>query len=111
MNIPILVIQILMMIRQHKYSRAKDRIEAVKKYCSRYLRKDDTFRSNCFIKMLMQLPASSFHKAGVARRAEPYRKKLEQVPLNVANQTHEVEILPYEDLWEMVMDSLDFSFH
>lgn len=111
MNIPILVIQILLMIRQRKYSEAIDRIEAIKKYCSRYLRKNDTFRSNCFIKMLVQVPASNFHKAGVTRRAEKYLQKLKAFPLNIANQTHEIEIIPYEDLWEMAISSLDHNFH
>lgn len=111
MNIPILVIQILHMIQQEKYDDAIDRIEAIEKYCSRYLRKDDTFRSNCFIKMLLQIPASSFHKAAVVRKTVKYTKKLQEVPLDIANQSHEIEIIPYEDLWDMVIETLDFAFH
>ncbi|MDX1665669.1 MAG: hypothetical protein R3350_00485 [Saprospiraceae bacterium] len=111
MNIPILIIQILFMIQQERYDRAIDRIEAIEKYCSRYLRKDDTFRSNCFIKMLLQIPASSFHKAAVLRKAEKYRKKLDSVPLDIANQTVEIEIIPYGKLWEMALETLDYEFH
>ncbi len=111
MNIPILIIQILFMIELKRYDQAIDRIEAIQKYCSRYLRKDDTFRSNCFIKMLLQIPLSSFHRAGVIRRADKYRKKLESVSLEVSSQTHEIEIIPYEELWDMVLDALDNKFY
>ncbi len=111
MNIPILVIHILFMIHQRKYSDAIDRIEAIEKYCARHLRKNDTFRSNCFIRMLMKIPGSSFHKAGVIRKAKPYLDKLMNTPLDVAHQTHEIEIIPYEDLWEMTLETLDNKFH
>lgn len=111
MNIPILVIQILFMILQHKYNDAIDRIEAIEKYCSRYLRKDDTFRSNCFIKMLLQIPISGFHKAGVIRRAEKYLQRLHSMPIDVANQSSEIEIIPYEELWQFALESLENEFY
>jgi hypothetical protein len=31
---------------------------------------------------------------------------LKAVPLDFANQSHEVELIPYEDLWEMVLGTL-----
>jgi hypothetical protein len=110
-NIPVLIIQTLFLIVQKRYMEAIDRIEAVDKYCYRYLRKDDTFRSNCFIKSLLLIPICSFHKAAVTRKAQKYLKQLEQVPLEIANQPHEVEILPYEDLWELALLSLENKFY
>lgn len=111
MNIPILVIQILFMISQHKYNEAIDRIEAIEKYCSRYLRKDDTFRSNCFIKMLLEIPKSSFHKVAVVRKAQKFLEQLQSVPIDVANQAAEIEIIPYEKLWEFALASLGNEFY
>lgn len=110
MNIPILVIQILFMIYKQQYDQAIDRIEAVEKYCSRYLRDDDTFRSNCFIKMLLQIPISGFHRAGVVRRAEKYAKRLSSKSIDIANQASEIEIMPYEDLWQFALASLNNQF-
>jgi len=106
MNIPILIIQILLSIQGRSYVQSIDRIEAIKKYCSRYLRQDDNFRSNCFIKLLLQIPEGSFHRQAVLRRAGKYLEQLQSVPLEIAYQTHEIEIIPYEDLWEMTIDSL-----
>lgn len=105
-NITILVLQILFLLEQERYEDIFERIEPLRMYTSRYLRKDDTFRGNCFIKMLMQLPAGRFHKEAVKRKAAPYLKKLESIPLDVAKQTAELEIIPYEELWEYVMESL-----
>lgn len=111
MNIPILVIHILFMIQQRKYDKAIDKIEAIEKYCSRHLRHNDLFRSNCFIRMLMKIPTCSFHKAGVVRKAKSFLGRLRSVPLDVANQAHEIEIIPYEDLWEMALSTLENKFY
>lgn len=107
MNIAILIIQILVLISQKKYNEAIDRMEAIEKYCNRYLQKPHTIRSYYFIKMLLTIPAASFHKKAVDRRAEPFFKKLSQLPIEVTNQTHKIEILPYELLWDMVMNTLE----
>ncbi len=106
MNIPILIIQILFLISYEKYDESIERIEAIKKYCSRYLKEDDTLRSNIFIRMLLQIPACSFDKAIIQKKTAKYLDKLQEVPLEVANQSYEIEIIPYETLWEMVMESL-----
>ena len=111
LNIPILIAQILFLIHQKKYDKVIDRIDAIERYCTRYLRKDDTFRSNCFIKMLLQIPVSGFHKNGLERRASRYYKELLSNPIEVSNQSHDVEIIPYEDLWELALNSLETKFY
>jgi len=106
-NIAILVIQIIFSIHQKKYDLMIDRIDAINKYGSRHLRKGENFRSNCFIKMLMEIPKASFHRLAAERKATPLVKKLSKASLEVANQTHSIEILPYEDLWPMVIGMLE----
>lgn len=110
-NIPVLIIQILILITQKRYDQLNDKIEAIEKYSSRYLRKDNNFRSNCFIKMLLQIPKRQYHRKAVERHAMPYLKKLHSVPLDKANQSFEIEIIPYEHLWAYVLESLDNRFH
>ncbi|MEM6320693.1 MAG: hypothetical protein AAF960_23695 [Bacteroidota bacterium] len=105
-NIAILVIQIIFTIVQKKYIRAIQRIEAIEKYSFRYLKKDTNFRSNCFIKMLLVIPKEGFHRIAVERKTANLRKRLDEVPLEIANQSHSIEIIPYEDLWEMVLGIL-----
>ncbi|MFN7118590.1 MAG: hypothetical protein ACK4TA_17460, partial [Saprospiraceae bacterium] len=110
-NISILVLQILFLLQQQKYGEIIDRTESLKTYMQRYLRQDDTYRSNCFIHMLLTLPDCSFHKKAVLRKAEKYWNKLLEVPMSAANQNAEIEIVPYEMLWEFVLESLDDKWH
>lgn len=110
-NITIIILQILFLLQQKKYGAIIDKMESLQTYTHRYLRQDDTFRSNCFIKMLLCLPAASFHKKGVLRKADKYWKKLQSVPLEKANQSAEMEIVPYEMLWEFVLEGLDEKWH
>jgi hypothetical protein len=106
LNIAILILQVLLLLYNEEYGKIIDRTEALRTYAHRYLRKDETFRSNCFIKMLMQLPAAHFHKAAVIRKTELLVKKLNSVKI-LNNQSAEVEAIPYEVLWEFVLGSLD----
>lgn len=111
MNIAILIIQILHSLADKNYDQASDRIEGIEKYCSRYLRENDTFRSNCFIKMLLQIPLAAYHREAVARKTERYFKMLSSVPLEAARQAHEIEIVPFEVLWEITVSALDLKIH
>lgn len=110
-NIPILIIHILYLLQQKKYDWIIDRIEALNQYAYRYLRNDDSYRSNCFIKMLLQLPKANFHKKAVERKTDKYLKLLKGKPLEVAGQSDEIEIVPYEILWDYVFNALDNKFH
>ena len=106
-NISILIAHVLLLIAAKKYDQIIDRVEALNQYCYRYLRRDETFRSNCFIKMLLQLPKAGFHNLRVHRYAKKYHEKLLSVPLEMSKQPTEIELIPYEDLWELVLELLE----
>jgi hypothetical protein len=107
MNIAILVIHTLIHIQRKQYNKAIDRIEAIEKYCNRHLRDKETLRSFYFIKMLLAIPSHSFHEAAVLRHTEKYKKKLHRLPLEVVSQDHKIEVVPYEDLWQISLGLLD----
>lgn len=112
MNIPVLVAQMAFLILQQKYDAATERIDALNKYCDRYLKSNNpNFRCNCFIKMLLQIPVSGFHRAGVERRAKKYLKKMKTIEINFNNQAHEVEVLPFETMWAFILDALQNKFY
>ena len=110
-NISILILQILFLLHQKKYEEIIDRMESIKMYEHRYLKNDASFRSSCFIKMLLQLSNASFHKVAVLRKTEKWRKRLEEKPIELVNQSAELEIVPYEQLWDLVLEELDERFH
>lgn len=111
MNIPILILQIIFNIAQKKYAIALDRIEAIEKYCARYVRRDEHYRSNNFIRMLLLIPHHNFHRAAIVRHCARYLKNIRQVPIDMAGQPHEIEIIPYETLWELTLSTLKMELY
>jgi hypothetical protein len=110
MNIAILIIQILIYIQKKSYNPAIDRIEAIEKYATRYLKDKETLRSYYFIKMLLAIPTHSFHIKAVLRHTSKLHKKLESLPLEVVDQDHKIEVIPYEHLWELSLKLMDSKF-
>jgi hypothetical protein len=107
MNIAILVVQIIFYIQKKKYDAAIDRVEAIEKYCSRYLFKADTMRSYYFIQLLLTIIQASFHREAVNRYAKKPFAKLTDISTEISNQFHKIEIIPYEALWKLALSMLD----
>lgn len=105
-NIAILSIQICYYLADQNYDKVAERIESLRMYRFRYLNQDDNFRSNCFLKMLVIIPKGNYYKQRVQYRVKRYLRELKKSPLERAHQAHQVEIIPYEDLWEMILDTL-----
>lgn len=105
-NIPILIIQILLLAIDHDYNRMIDKMEAIEKYRTRYLKNAENFRSNCFLHMITLLPTAHFNPIYAERITQREWSDLTQTPLDIANQSHEIEIIPYEDLWAMILQIL-----
>lgn len=106
-NVTILTIQVLFLLQRRKYSEIIDRMEALKTYTHRYLRKGEHFRSNCFLKMLHKIPACNFNKKAVLRRTAPLQKRMGEVSFSETKQNLEAEIVPYEHLWDIAISLLD----
>ena len=106
LNVSILVAQFLFLLIRDNTEELYDKLDSLKQYTHRYLKKDNTLRSNLFIRMLMTLPKSDFHPVRVEARTKDFWKKLQATPMMVSEQSHEVEIIPYEHLWEIVMEIL-----
>ena len=103
-NIHILITQILIALARKKYNFIIDKTAALSRYTSRYLKKDETYRSNCFIQILINLPRGNFHKDSFQFYAKKYIKKLQEAPLSSARQSSEFEFIPYEVLLEYVVE-------
>lgn len=56
--------------------------------------------------MLLQLPKNAFRRDEALAKAKEDQLALEAMPIEMANQTYEIEIVPYEKLWEIVLEIL-----
>lgn len=106
MNVTVLVIQYLYYVIQRRLMDCEARMESLNKYCTRYLNDETTLRSRYFIKMLLQIPTALFNLQQIRTKTAKVNELLQQVPWHTANQHREIEIIPYEQLWDIVLNSL-----
>ncbi len=109
MNLPIYILQIVLMISEKKMRAALiDRIETIEKYILRYVPKTDigAYRTNQFIKALVEIPKSDFKSKILAQRTKKIIADLASVPENIIEADYKVEVMPYELLWETVLSRL-----
>jgi len=109
-NITIIVAEFLLLFTEGKYNDANDKIESVRSYTRKHLREDGTFRSYCFLKMLVKLVESNYHKAATMRRTKKLYQKLQNHPPEAKRTSSHVEIVPFEQLWELILERIDNSF-
>jgi hypothetical protein len=88
-----------------------DEVEALEQYCYRYLRGENEQRSRLFLKMFIAIPLSGFDPKVIEKRTERYLQTLSNIPLQLANQAYEIEVIPYETLWGLIMNSLKSKDH
>ena len=107
MNIAILSAEVLLEFVEGKEDELWDRIAALEKYRERYLRNsEDTHRSQLFIKILVILSKYHFDGNKFLDKAQPYMNELKTAPLQLTNQAHELEIVPYERLVRLMAEAL-----
>lgn len=105
-NVSILLMHIAILLQRKKYDDIIDRTDSLKQYAYRYLRKDDTFRSNCMIKMVIQMTKADFNPIRTERYTKDLLEQLKQVKLAGSGENIETEIIPHEVLWTIMMKSL-----
>lgn len=106
-NATILIAHICHLILDKKYDEVIDRIDTMQKYSTRHLRKNnESYRLNCFIKMLLEIPKAGFHKEGARRKAQKFRDNLDEVLIRHTGQPLITEIIPLPVLWDIMLNSL-----
>lgn len=109
-NISIIVAQFLLLFTEEKYHEAIDKIDYIKQYSKANLRKGQTFRAHCFLKMIVKMIECNYHKAATIRKTKTLYGKLKNQPSDLLRQTSYVEIVPYEVLWDILLGSIDNNF-
>lgn len=105
-NITVLLSQIILMLQRSNFDGLIDRFEAVNKYRERYVSREVNFRSNVFLHMLREVQLSDFDRDNVIAKTAALRIRLDEEPIDVINPGYDQEILPYEEVWELLVDNL-----
>ena len=105
-NITIHIIQILYLIMDEKYDDLLDKMTSLKQYSFRYLKADEYLRSRTFIKMLITIPEQSYNLKKILKKTKVLQQKLIATPMDYSEQAMSIEIIPYEQLWEEVLELL-----
>lgn len=105
-NVSILLMHIAFLLQRKDYNAIIDRTDSLNQYAYRYLRRDDSFRSNCMIKMVIQMTKADFHPVRTERYTADLRRQLSTVNLAGSGENIEIEIIPFEVLWEIMVKSL-----
>lgn len=107
MNVPILLLQVIMLIYLKEYDKTEDRLHALEKYASRHLDEEDTsFRTSCLVRMLRFMPKCGYVVQKLKGKTKQLLEKMSAAPIMLADQLHEIEALPYEVYWSYLLEML-----
>lgn len=105
-NVSIHLMHIAFLLQRKDFNSIIDRVDSLNQYAYRYLRKDDSFRSNCMIKMVIQMTKADFNPIRTERYTKDLRKQLGVITLAGSGENIEVEVIPFEILWSIMRRSL-----
>ena len=106
LNVAIIIIRFLHLLQQKKYSRLLDEMDGIQQYNYRYIKGPNTARSFIFIKFLLQIANSHFDQKEISKKVELLKNELTKIRASFDRQDYELEIIPYEAVWEMVVEML-----
>ena len=104
-NVAILVLQVLYFLRERRLEEVMLRLESLRKYQQRYLYEATTLRSRLFLRLLQVIVEKSFDADKAVVRGQALLQQLKDTP-PPGEAFAEVEIIPYEHLWALVLGLL-----
>ena len=104
-NVAILVLQVLHFLRERNLEEVLARLERLRKYQQRHLRESNVLRSRLFLRLLQVIVEKNFDPRQAAERGKTLLQQLRDAP-PPGDAFAEVEIIPYEHLWLLVLDLL-----
>lgn len=106
MNLTYRIVEIAYYIKSNKMGKVIDIIDNLGQFKYKYLRDNDTFRPQCFIRLLEVLAKSNFHPVRVNYLAEPILKKMKTKEAIISSENAYAEILSFEEIWQRLIKLL-----
>lgn len=104
-NVAILVLQLLYFLRERSLEEVLTRLERLRKYQQRHLYEPGTLRSRLFLRLLQVIVEKDFDAERAAERGQALLQQLQET-LPPGDAFAEVEIIPYEHMWALVLGLL-----
>jgi hypothetical protein len=104
-NVAILILQFLHFLKTMQTDALLYRIESLRKYAQLHLKENASARSKAFFKLLEMVVKEDFH-AGRCRQKSRYLHTRLQTTLPPGDAFAEIEIIPYEHLWDWILLTL-----
>jgi hypothetical protein len=99
------IAQILFFLEKRSYNAVTERIDRLKSYANRQLKKEEYFRAIQFIRLLQQLSKADFDPEQLSN-TEKYYQRLKDQPFFFRGLISELEVIPYDKLWYMIIKKL-----
>lgn len=97
--------QVLFFLEKRNYDNLIEHIERLKSYANRQLKKEEYFRVIQFIRLLQQLMKADFEVSRLSN-VDKYYNRLIETPFFYRGLDPELEIIPYEKLWNLILSRL-----
>lgn len=105
LTIHTVIAQVLFALERKNFVNAAENIERLKSYTQRQLKSEENQRMILFIKLLQQLMKADFTQIHLSS-TEKYLEKLEEKPLMYRGNLNDLEIIPLENLWKILLDRI-----
>jgi hypothetical protein len=107
-NVHLLIIEIIDNVTNERHGKTTYSIEAINKYAQRHLKGPGHERVRYFLKALSQLSVQQYHRTAVERHTSRYIQRMKQHRLEETKLDYYMELVPFETLWELILERLGF---
>lgn len=104
-NFNIYIVEMLSYVQANDYDSYSDRIDAIKSYKNRYLKDPSLKRSNIFCNLIIQMEKYDFDYKNVEAIMQSDINYLKSLQDRI--QINEVEVIAYEDIWDLIKKFID----
>jgi hypothetical protein len=106
-NVAVLFLQVLYFVEQREIDKIMDRRNELKKYMANHFKENFSYRSRTFFKLINIVVENELNFKQVQLKSRYLVKKLSENQI-VGNAYTELEIVPYEHLWDLLFSKLKY---
>jgi hypothetical protein len=94
------------MLLDRNHDALSDKIDALRRYVQRHLVEDEKYKSNMFLKMIIEADKQGYRLKPTEANTETLYKKLKDSQFSYVDGLDGLEIAPFTELWEIALSCL-----